>query len=293
MQLKELLRQNGLTVSGKKAELIQRLKFNTEARDAVTASAKKRVRAGATIDISESPTKKIRLASPAPPRKRSPLSQRSPSSTSMASLSSRKPSSRSLTSSTKASMLRRKIPTESDTAHLVTRRSMRRSPRAESTAVARIPAAAVAKSRSSTDSVSSTSSETTTIARINAAAETKTRSSTDSASSIISERSTRSTRSTRSATGRRPTSSKSTTSRRSDETKDNSMASSTKARRPARVTTAKTVKTESPLGRRKERSEPLSSLTNSARKRKTNRRQDMAKSVNAALMELEKLHDSL
>jgi hypothetical protein len=47
------------------------------------------------------------------------------------------------------------------------------------------------------------------------------------------------------------------------------------------------------LGRRKIRTGALSNVTNSAKKLKTARRQDMAKSVNAALAELQKLQDVL
>ncbi len=99
VQLKALLRENGLTVSGKKAELIQRLTFNKKARDVVTASARKRQRVATPISDSDMTvaSKKLKLSSPA-----SPARKISPSS-----FSSKK-SARKLTAATQASILRRR-----------------------------------------------------------------------------------------------------------------------------------------------------------------------------------------
>ncbi len=101
VQLKALLRKNGLTVSGKKAELVQRLTFHRKAREVVTMSARKRQRVTTPISDSDETvtSKKLKLSSPA-----SPAQKISPAS---ASFSSKK-SARKLTAATQASILRRR-----------------------------------------------------------------------------------------------------------------------------------------------------------------------------------------
>lgn len=265
VQLKELLRENGLTVSGKKSELIKRLQFygNSKARDVITASARKRARANPRIEIPDTTSKKLRLLSPIPAEHHSPVIEVKSESNVAPPLSTKKTSV--ITSSTKASSLRRRTPTESETAILVTKRSTRKSPRATSA--------------NSTRSLGNTSQSTFGM---------------KSARSTTSFQSKAKTQRSRSNT-RRPISSSSSKSSKSVKSFDSKVSSLTKStsssmsKKRTKVVARK--KSASPIIKRKPIA--LKNMTNSAQKRKTDRRKDMAKSVNAALAELEKIQDAL
>ena len=267
VQLKELLRENGLTVSGKKSELIKRLQFygNSKARDVITASARKRARANPRIEIPDTTSKKLRLLSPIPAEHHSPVIEvKSESNVAPPPSSTKKTSV--ITSSTKASSLRRRTPTESETAILVTKRSTRKSPRATS-------------ANSSTRSLGNTSQSSVSM---------------KSARSTTSFQSEAKTQRSRSNT-RRPISSSSSKSSKSVKSFDSKLSSLTKStsssmsKKRTKVVARK--KSASPIIKRKPIA--LKNMTNSAQKRKTDRRKDMAKSVNAALAELEKIQDAL
>jgi len=69
VELRALLRKNGLTVSGKKSELIKRLQIygNTKGKDVLTASARKRTR---SRSAPRTASKKLRVLSPRLPAKK-------------------------------------------------------------------------------------------------------------------------------------------------------------------------------------------------------------------------------
>jgi hypothetical protein len=101
--------------------------------------------------------------------------------------------------------------------------------------------------------------------------------------------------SARPLSAKRPASSSSTSSKRSTETKENSSSSSTsrtRTRTSHRAAISSVSKKKgSPIGARKQRPKTLSNMTNSAKKRKTTSRQNIAKDVTARLEAIEKLQN--
>ncbi len=330
VQLKVLLRENGLTVSGKKAELIQRLKFygSAKARDVVTASAKKRDRSVPCVEIPDAIfAKKLRLQSPLPPTSRRRTPRGSNISNTVAPSSSRK--IRLLTSSTKASLLRRRTPTEHDTASLVTKRgrtTTRKTSRSDVNASPdsnsndedkldkkvnssiheaatprnqsiRLPARITKKIPAPLNSKSTKNlqSSASTLKKHESKVITVNTSLSGTSANAKGTRpiSSRSTCSISTMTNSNATSRSRSSSRKTVKENTNHSSSSSRKVKPTRQLTVKTARaiSGSPLGRRKDRA--LSSITNSAKKRRTDRRQNMAKSVNAALAELEKLNDAI
>lgn len=296
VELKARLRENGLTVSGKKAELVQRLKFygSSKARDVVTASARKRARSVPRIQVPDAGvSKKTRLKSPVPPNTR----KKSPTNSVTLPPSSARKVPRGLTSSTKASNLRRRIPTESETAHLIRKRPVRKSPRAASSVLDKSSEADVnikksarslnrnaalkKKTTSQSDALRRTrlTKKSSTVSKDTSKAPSSSdikenRNSTDSVSTAES--------SVSSSTTKRNKKERPVSARRTVKTKDSRL------NRGGRAITVKTARGKSGSPPR-----ALSSITNSAKKRRTDRRQNMARSVNMALAELEKLNEAL
>jgi SAP domain. len=283
VQLKELLRKNGLTVSGKKSELIQRLEFygDKKAREVVTASARKRERPTPLPEASQPDTasKKFRSLSP------TPLSKKLVDAPVDISLSTRGKSSSVMTSSTKASDLRRRTPTEQETTQLITKRTNKKSPSA-GTRLSTKTRKGSTIGKSSSSSSSRVLSRTTRTKPASSARVTELGNTTDAPSKL------------KSSSSRIRTSTESHSSISSSEKK-------TSTEKPVPLTKVHVddkynkghqagTKSTSPLGRRKIRTGgALTNVTNSAKKRKTARRQHMAKSVTAALAKLEKLQDVL
>lgn len=245
VQLKELLRENGLTVSGKKAELIQRLTFNRKAREIVTASARKRQRiAPPSLDITGISVKKLRLSPLTSPKRKSPQSSRK--------------SARKLTAATQASLLRR-----------------RKSPRAAITTVNKSPEIVRTPFCQGESKVPEIPNPTSMS------------SSNDAESSISSSK--RSTTRTKTFNKNAPSSMKENVPIHSNP----SATPKRKRKAPEGLDQSKEGLSMSPPNARSTRSRPLSKITNSARKRRNHRRENMSKSVNAALAQLEALQSSI
>lgn len=282
VQLRELLRKNGLTVSGKKSELIQRLEFygDKKAKEVVTASARKRERPTPLGAVQSDITlKKIRLLSPAPSAKKNiEVPAEVPSATSRTKTSS------VMTSSTKASDLRRRTPTETETAQLITKRSTKKSPKSARVAtktrkgITAGPSYSRTLSRTTGTKAASSTRVTEHSNRIDApkkliSSSSRTRTSTESTSSISS------------VENKKPTVYAIPTTTTTSNTKSVSKVRHDKTGKKS--TTPQPAKNKIRIGG------VLSNVINSAKKRKIARRQDMAKSVTAALAELEKLQDVL
>ena len=268
IELKDLLRKNGLTVGGKKSELIHRLRLNVRAKEMIAASAKKKKRTFSSDDNKNS-GKRLKLDVT------NSVETFSPASSMKAPQSVR----RNLTTATKASLLRRKSPKASTSNDIVSE----------------TPRGYPASIRSAISSKTSTS-------RIGKKAISKLPSEQNDAPSIQKRKSIDSTNSSYSEAGSSVISANSSKSRakvRKAISNENqpTFSSHTSRKERIRSKTKKLNEIKSAVKINDEDSSisnnkpPLSVITNSAKKRKINRREDMKRSVDQALEALEALEN--
>lgn len=268
IELKNLLRKNGLTVGGKKSELIHRLRLNVRAKEMIAASARKKKRTFSSDDIQKSGKKlKVDVTS---------AESSSPHISTKASQSVR----RNLTTATKASLLRRKSPKANSSTDMsrsmatprgysASSSSIGTSSRMGKKAISKLPAdpkdAPSSRIRRSIDSTGSTNS--------------------DAGSSVMTTKSTNA--------------SKSRTISRKPICDENKKTSSMYTSRTERIRTGTKELNENKMAAKindddssmSSKKPPLTTITNSAKKRKINRREDMKRSVNQALEALEALEN--
>lgn len=261
-QLRELLRQSGLTVSGKKADLIKRLQYSARAKKAlISPSCSEEMRntksavSNTTNDFNEQKSTEENT------KRSTPEANDQDVQSSVRKSVRKRPVSRlESTTSTKrlkicqetiSSSLRKRSPVASS-ATKVTRSQRRISPSSSALKSKKTPPSRI-QTRSKRISPSSANSNTS--------------------SSNRSTRATTKTSTTKTASQKAELSSKGSKQGVLASQKVVASSKENKLSVPQRVT--------------RKRSDPLSTITNSAKKRKSDRRASMKKSVNKALLQLE------
>ncbi len=279
-QLREQLRQGGLTVSGKKSELIKRLMYSARAKQALISPT------GDESKIIQSAKKQ----EPSSSRKvlKRPISRPEPMPTSTKKLK--------LTQETISSSLRKGFPIStssrpmtSSLSHSISRKrspiSRKKSPTASSTSIS-VKKTPISRKKSPTSSSSSISVKKTPRNQVGI---TRTLRKSDNDTSQESIQSVASLPPSNRLSSRRKiiciSSPAKTIIKRSSKSKQEPVKENT-IKSNASIPTIKT----STHDRNVQKTvKPLSTITNSAKKRRSNRRASMAKSVNKALMQLEQL----
>lgn len=276
LELKELLRKSGLTVGGKKSELIHRLRLNTRAKEIIALSARKK--RPISSDDTQTVFKKVKLEC-------ATSESSDPSPTIPQSVS------RSLTTATKASLLRRKSPPLSLDS-VTPRNSV--APSNNGPGRPASFATFLTSSKTTLNNAVHSSKRSTTKFLVDAATEplSRKRRSNDSLESTCSE----SRSSVNSSTSNALKVTRSIVHKESNDLVEKNPVRSARAERIRAATkTLNDIREKTKVcgddPSLSKTNPPLSVITNSAKKRKISRREDMKRSVNQALEALEALEN--
>jgi hypothetical protein len=273
IELKDLLRKNGLTVGGKKSELIYRLRLNVRAKEMIAASARKKKRTFSS-DYTQKSGKKLKLDVTS-------TESFSPHVSTKESQSVR----RNLTTATKASLLRRKSPKANSSTE--TSRSIA-TPRGYSASSQSAFSSRIATtSRMGKKAISKLPADPkdTPSARKRRSIDSTGSINTESGSSVMTANSTNTGKSRTMSTKPISDENKKTSSMYTSRTER--IRTGTKKLNEIKIA-AKINDDDSSMSSKKP---PLTTITNSAKKRKINRREDMKRSVNQALEALQALEN--
>jgi hypothetical protein len=271
IELKDLLRKNGLTVGGKKSELIHRLRLNVRAKEMIAASARKKKRTFSSDDNKNS-GKRLKLDVTTSVESFSPVS----------SMKASQSARRNLTTATKASLLRRKSPKASTSNDMVSE-----TPRGYPASIRSAISSKTSTSRIGKKAISKLPSDQ------NDAPSIQKRKSIDSTVSLCSEEGSSVISANSSNCGKSRVKVRKATSNENHPT----FSSRTSRTERIKLKTKKLNEIKSAVKMNDEDTSissnkpPLSVITNSAKKRKINRREDMKRSVDQALEALEALEN--